>query len=168
MRSWSTVTLQDIWEKPAGYTAITGAPFTIKPSEEQRQLFPSGDMDPRRAQDSENSPVTGHPSICADQCTLTCTQEHLGQRRLGDCRELLPLELEIRLPTFFFFSSPCIRERQGLLRTKVSQYKQLILSPAPERGWGISIQEQTPESQHRRPLPQNCWKNKGRASLLNK
>ena len=47
--------------------------------------LPSGEADPGTAQGSENSPAAGHPSICADECTHTCPQEHLGQCGLGDC-----------------------------------------------------------------------------------
>ena len=51
--------------------------------------FPSGEANPGKAQDSENSPEPGNPAICADPCTYTCPQEHLGQCGLGDCGSVL-------------------------------------------------------------------------------
>ena len=41
--------------------------------------FPLGQAESGRAQESKNSPATGGPTGCADQCTCTCPQEHLGQ-----------------------------------------------------------------------------------------
>ena len=72
-KGWNAAALWGIWEKPAGYwsslyhrqaTDGDGCP-----------LFPPGKADPKRAQDSENSPAAGHPSICEDQCTCICPQE---------------------------------------------------------------------------------------------
>ena len=94
-----------------------------------------------------------------------------GRLWLVTSRELTS-ELEIWPPPLFSFCfvSPCAWERQGLEGTKASQNKQLRLSPAPGKGWGIP-----PRHRHLRistadrPLPQkNCWKYKGKASLLNK
>ena len=40
---------------------------------------PLGQMEVERAQERENTPAAGCPTSCADQCTHTGPQEHLGQ-----------------------------------------------------------------------------------------
>lgn len=138
--------------------------------------FPLGQVEVGRAQDNKKSPAW-HPASCADQHTPSCPQGWGASRPVwtGRLRLVTLGELNSRAGNLaaaivvFPLVSPCAWERWGCQGKEASQDKQLTWSPAPSEGWDISTQAQTPENQHSRHFPQKTsWKNKGRASLLNK
>ena len=140
--------------------------------------FSLGETDLWREQDSENPPATGRPSIWADQCPSACSPERLGQCGLGDCylvrvRALGSGARDLAAAVLIFFLLYAFHLGEvGLLGNKGCTGQIAHTEPSTRqgqgRGGGIYAQTQTRENQHSRPLSQNCWKKKGRVSLLTK
>ena len=77
-----------LWEVVPGNTAQEAQGPGSQGSQADKAgdpVFPVGQVEVGRAQESENSPALGLPTSCADQCTHACPQEHLGQCGLGEC-----------------------------------------------------------------------------------
>ena len=133
--------------------------------------FPLGQVEAGRAQESENSLAAGCPQAvqisAPEPAPRSIWPVWTGRLGLSTWGKLLAVELEIWLLPFFS-SSFCLSTGGGGA-SREQRINSLHWARPLGKGRGISAQAQTPENQHSRPFPQkNCWKNKGKASLLNK
>ena len=122
-------------------------------------------LPPRRAQAGRHT--AGRPGLCGS-AHPSATPGASGPADWETTHSREPDSRSGNLTIFFPLLFTLDLAEVGPLGSKGLTRSTARAEPCTWQGAGISAQVQTPENQCSRPLPQNCWKNRGKASLLNK